>query len=189
MNINLRIWEENISFKINGYSNSFKNLVVDEVVFADSLYRKQNVGEANIYGFDARIDYNFWNDYVAYGSVAYTRGENLTENTNLPQISPFNGLIGLNFSILDLFNVDFSTTFYSDQNNVTTGETNTGGYTIYDISLNSNPINLGLLNLTFITGVENIFNKSFRNHLTTYRGLNRLEPGRNIFAKLVVEIK
>jgi len=187
--LGLRIWEENISFKINGYLNSFNNLVVDEIVYPDSLYRKQNIGEANIYGFDAQIDYNFWSDYVAYGSMAYTRGENLTENTNLPQISPFNGLVGLKFSVPHLFNVDLSTTFYSDQNNIIAGGTNTGGYTIYDISFYSNPINIGLLNLNIIAGVENIFDKSYRNHLTTYRGVNRQDPGRNIFAKFIIEIK
>jgi outer membrane receptor protein involved in Fe transport len=38
-----------------------------------------------------------------------------------------------------------------------------------------------------IGGVENIFDKAYREHLSSTRGLIKLEPGRNIFLKLVLD--
>jgi outer membrane receptor protein involved in Fe transport len=35
--------------------------------------------------------------------------------------------------------------------------------------------------------VENIFDKAYRNHLSTTRGSITIEPGRNIFLKLAVD--
>ena len=40
------------------------------------------------------------------------------------------------------------------------------------------------VDLQLFTGVENIFDRAYRNHLSTNRGLIALEPGRNIFAKI-----
>jgi outer membrane receptor protein involved in Fe transport len=49
------------------------------------------------------------------------------------------------------------------------------------------PIKLSSTNFRIFTGVENVFDKAYRNHLSTTRGTIKIEPGRNIFFKLAVE--
>ncbi len=180
-----RIWEDDLSFRVNGFLNQFSNLVIDDVLFPDSVFVKQNIGEARFYGFDARIDFNFYDDYLIYANAAYVRGEDLTKNENLPQISPFNGLLGFVIPVADFVKVDLSATFSSDQNNIGLGEAKTGGFVYYDATVMSNDINLSFVNLNIIGGVQNIFDRKYREHLSTYRGINNLEPGRNIFVKLI----
>ncbi len=180
-----RIWENDLSFRINGFFNKFSNLVVDDILIPDSIFVKENIGEARLYGFDARVDFNFYDDYLVYANAAYVRGEDLTKNENLPQISPFNGLLGVVIPITDLMKFDLSATFSSSQNNIGLGEDKTGGFTYYDVKVMSNDINFGFLNFNVIGGVQNIFDRKYREHLSTYRGINNLEPGRNIFVKLI----
>ena len=43
-------------------------------------------------------------------------------------------------------------------------------------------------NLQIFAGVENIFDKNYRDHLSTTRGSITIEPGRNFFIKLITEI-
>ncbi len=184
--LGLRIWREKVSFKINGFINSFSNLVVDQIKIPDSLYQKENVGKAKLFGFDANIQYNFYNNYVTYISAAYVEGKDLGTNGYLPQIPPLNGKIGFKIPIKNIMNIDFSASVYSAKNKVAKNERTTSGYTYYDLRISSVKIGLSKFNIKLFGGIENIFNKEYRNHLSTYRGIISAEAGRNIYLKVKV---
>ena len=97
---------------------------------------------------------------------------------------PFNGSFGLKVPIDNYFDVDLSATFYNKQNKVAPDESTTPGYIYFDVALNSYPIKILLLKLQIFAGVLNIFDTSYRSHLSTCRGINLTEPGRNIYAKV-----
>lgn len=179
----IRIGTPTFAFKGNVFYNSFSNLVIDKEVISDSLFIKSNVGEARLYGFDLSLEYNFYSDFVAYSSLAYVRGEDTGNNLDLPEIPPFNGRLGLRTKLTDLINADIATSFFAEQNRVAQGEEATPGYVTFDFYLNTEPINLSLADLELFAGIENITDKAYRNHLSTNRGLIRLEPGRNFFVK------
>lgn len=181
-----RIWKDKLNFRFNTFINSFSNLVQDVSVIPDSIYEKQNIGEARLYGFDLSFDYNFYKNYLTYLKLAYVRGEDILENSNLPEIPPFNGVLGLKIPIDNVMNIDLSSTFAFDQNNIANGESTTKGYIYFDVSLLSNDYVVNFMNLKVIAGVQNIFNKEYREHLSTYRGIKMYEPGRNLFVKLIV---
>ncbi|MEN8194797.1 MAG: hypothetical protein ABFS12_18395, partial [Bacteroidota bacterium] len=71
-----------------------------------------------------------------------------------------------------------------EQNKISPDEKVTPSYVYYDIALSSYPIDLSLMNIQIFAGIENIFDNSYRSHLSTYRGINLTEPGRNIYAKV-----
>jgi hemoglobin/transferrin/lactoferrin receptor protein len=98
-----------------------------------------------------------------------------------------NAIVGYKMGVFDLAQIDFSTTLYAKQNEVATGELKTPGYAIFNFYINSYPINLFNTKVKLIGGVENIFDKAYREHLSSTRGLIKLEPGRNIFLKLVFD--
>lgn len=181
-----RIWKDKLNFRFNTFLNTFSNLVQDVSVIPDSIYQKQNIGEARLYGFDLSFDYNFYSNYLTYFKLAYVRGEDILENSNLPEIPPFNGILGFKIPIGKIVNIDLSSTFAFDQNNIAEGESNTKGYVYFDVSLLSNDYVVNFMNLKVIAGIQNIFNKEYREHLSTYRGIKMYEPGRNLFVKLIV---
>jgi hemoglobin/transferrin/lactoferrin receptor protein len=183
----IRVWEDDLNIRFNTFLNSFNNLVIDDVLHVDSVYIKKNVGEARLYGFDGRIDYSVYNNYLIYSSIAFVRGEDLTQNSNLPQISPLNGTLGIVIPIANILIADLSASIASDQKYIGLGEKRTGGFTYFDLNLSSEPIQFGFVNLKVIAGVQNLFDREYREHLSTYRGLNMVEPGRNIFAKFIFE--
>ena len=180
----IRVWNPVISFRGNFFFNTFNDLVIDKEVITDSLFVKSNVGEARLYGFDLSLEYNFYNDFVFYTAVAYVRGEDTGNNQNLPEISPLNGTLGVRTKIANFVNADFAATVFTKQDKVAPGEEVTPGYATFDLFLNTVPIDLSLAKLQLSAGVQNLMDKSYRNHLATNRGMIRIEPGRNIFVKV-----
>lgn len=178
-----RIWDENISLKSNFFFNSFDNLVIDKPVIVDSLYQKDNVGKAQLYGFDLGVEYNLFNKAIVFASAAYVIGKDTENKTNLPQIPPFNGRVGVKTSMLNWVSVELASTIFAEQNKVAFGEKTTPGYVLFDLYFSSAPLDLSFMSVKLFTGVENIFDKAYRNHLSTNRGSILIEPGRNIFVR------
>ncbi|MBK7106755.1 MAG: TonB-dependent receptor [Ignavibacteriae bacterium] len=184
-----RVWNNNLNFKINTFLNSLSNLVIDEEIFVDSLFQKQNVGKARLYGFDMSFDYNIYSNNSFYGIASYVIGKDLTKDEYLPQIPPMNFIIGSKIEIINEINCDVSANIFTDQDKISNDENRTGGYTTFDFSIHTKQISFLKSLIKLSAGIENIFNKAYRNHLSTFRGINLLEPGRNIFAKINIEIK
>jgi hemoglobin/transferrin/lactoferrin receptor protein len=183
-----RIWGDDISLKSNLFYNLFNNLVIDKPIVADSLYQKDNVGKARLYGFDLGIEYNLLDKVILFASASFVRGEDTDNKTNLPQIPPFHGRIGFKTAILHYVSFEFASTFFAEQNKVAYGETETPGYVLFDLYLSSMPFDFGFMDFKLFTGVENILDKDYRNHLSTNRGSIRSEPGRNFFIRTSIAL-
>ena len=72
------------------------------------------------------------------------------------------------------------------QNEIADNETATPGYAILNIDFQSMPIKVQNSYVQLFTGVNNILDKAYRNHLFNNRpGMDKLyEAGRNVFVKL-----
>jgi len=82
--------------------------------------------------------------------------------------------------------IEFAVQMAAKQDQVAAGERTTGGYAIYNAGFSSVPLPVGRMNAELAFGVQNIFNRSYRNHLATNRGIVKDEPGRNIYVRLLV---
>jgi outer membrane receptor protein involved in Fe transport len=185
LDLGIRIWKPTFSFKGNVFLNNFIDLVIDQHD-TGIVYRKANVGKARLYGYDFGFEYNFWSTLVTYGSVSYVRGEDILNHTDLSQITPLNGRLGLRFPIYSYLNADISSTLFAKQDKIAVGDTSTPGYIVFDFHLNTNMINWNFFHFRLFGGVENILNKSYREFLSTNRGFIKSEPGMNFFLKLQV---
>ncbi|MCF8262811.1 MAG: TonB-dependent receptor [Melioribacteraceae bacterium] len=176
------------NFSITGslFYNSLTNLVVDQFQTSE-VYAKENVGKAALYGYDFTANYSFSKDLAFYLNGAYVRGEDLENHSNLPQMPPLNFKVGVDGNLFKCCSFNFSSTIYTTQKNAAFGEQKTAGFSIYDLALSSSKIPIGLADLSFHFGIQNIFDKSYRHHLSTLRGINNLEPGRNIYIKVGLE--
>ena len=185
LDLGLRIWKPKYVFKGNVFLNSFTDLVIDRHD-TGIVYRKANVGKARLYGYDFGFEYNFWNTLVTYCSVSYVRGEDLLNNANLPQITPLNGRLGIRFPVYRFINADLSSTLFDKQNNLAAGDTSIPGYAVLEFHFNTNELNWNSFHFRLFGGIENILNKSYKEFLSTNRGIIKSEPGRNFFLKLLV---
>jgi len=71
----------------------------------------------------------------------------------------------------------------SKQSELATSETATDGHVIFNFNVHSGDIQLNKSQLHLFAGVDNILNAAYVDHLTTTRGILKLEPGRNIYVK------
>lgn len=167
----------------------FYNYLNDLVTEIPGIYEgrnafiKTNIGKASLYGFELESDYSFSPSLNLYGSVSFVRGRNLKDNYDLPQIPPLNGVSGLKLDLWNILEAEFSAAFFLRQDKIAPGELQTPGYINFNMNFSSSPVRIGAVNLRVTGGVENIFNKEYRNHLSTNRGFITSEPGRNLFIK------
>lgn len=185
----IRHYSVNLKILSSFFYSYFNDLVVEVPGTHDgrNALIKTNIGEARIYGFDFSADYNFWQDYILYATASYVKGDDITADGNLPEIPPLNGRVGFKFGFLDYLQTDISSTLFAEQNDVAEGELSTPGYAVFNLLLNTVPIKFSSISFRVYSGAENIFDKAYRNHLSTTRGSITIEPGRNIFLKLAVD--
>lgn len=183
IDVGFRIWSDAISLKTSVFLNTFTNLVVDKPLIIDSLYQKANVGKARLYGFDMGMEYKIIDKVTGFASASFVRGEDTETKGNLPQIPPLNGRIGIKSSLINFISLEFASTLFAEQNKIAAGEKATPGYVLFDFYISSQPIDFNVMKLKLSAGVENIFDKQYRNHLSTNRGQILSEPGRNFFIR------
>jgi len=186
----LRIWRNDLTFSGNLFLNLLSNLVSEEPgTFEDRpAFIKSNIGKARLYGFDFGFQFSFYKNYSLSGSLSFVIGEDIENNTYLPQIPPLNGRIIFSFIPINYFQIGLAATFFADQNKTAIGELKTPGYITYDLQLVFLPFNLGFTTLQIASGIDNITNSSYRNHLASNRGVITSEPGRNFFIKIKTDL-
>ncbi|MGK9476365.1 TonB-dependent receptor [Melioribacter sp. OK-6-Me] len=189
IDLGIRYYTDKFKMVSSVFYNHFDNLVSElpGTFETRNAFIKTNIGEARIYGLDVRADYNFYINYVLYVTASYVKGDDITSGGHLPEIPPLNGNLGIKFNLLNKLTTDVSASIFAEQNKVAAGELTTPGYAVFNLSLNSGDIKFSVLNFRIFAGVENIFNKEYRNHLSTTRGLIVVEPGRNFFIKLIAD--
>jgi len=187
MDLGVRLWKSPLTVTANVFYNKLTNLVVDGFV-EEGLYRKTNVGEARLVGFDVDWQYRFGASATFYGNAAYVRGEDTENDEALPEIPPFEGRVGLRFSLGHFALLDLNVQSAASQSRIAAGEVETDGYTAYNASVQSGTLALAGVKGRLVVGVDNITDVAYRRHLSTYRGLIRLEPGRNVRASWLMEL-
>ncbi len=191
MDVGIRYW--NSLFSLNGsfFYNQMNDLVIESPATFEgrNALKKANVGSANLYGFDARSNIQLCSDLNIFASAAYVRGEDTFTNAPLPLIAPLNGRIGLRSSSLSrFFSFEFSATIFSKQNRIADWEIAASGYSYFDLYLSSAPVKIESFSTRVFIGLQNLTNKSYRNHLSTNRGLITSEPGRNLNVTWILEM-
>ncbi|HVO73842.1 MAG TPA: TonB-dependent receptor [Ignavibacteriaceae bacterium] len=184
--LGIRYYSYELKIISSFFYNYFNDLVaeVPGTFEGRAAFVKTNIGKSRLYGFDISSEYNFITDFLLFTAISYVKGDDITAGGNLPEISPLNGKIGVQIGLLKNMQAEINSIIFAAQNETARGEIKTPGYAVFNGSLNSNLLSLSGMNLSISAGIENILNKSYRDHLSTARGSITTEPGRNIFFKL-----
>ena len=124
--------------------------------------------DATIAGAEAGLGYQFNDAIQADISAMYAWGENTTDNTALPQISPLEARVNLRY-IQDTYNLGLLWRVVDDQERISLGEGNIVGYDLKPshgfstLSLNGTYHLTQGVNLSL--GIDNLLNKNYAEHL------------------------
>ena len=192
-----RIWHDRFQFSVNTFINLMSDMIVEIpgeaefplAAFPDSSVKmnaliNSNVDKAMLYGIDLSTNYNFYNGFVFFGSASIIRGIDTRNDEDLPFIPPVSARTGLRYKLPKWFGAELAINMVADQDKIAEGETETRGYSRYDLSLYSIPVSFGFMNLSVYAGIENITDRAYVNHLATNRGFIKYEPGRNVFVRV-----
>lgn len=121
--------------------------------------------DAEIYGVDANWRYQLSNTWIADGVFSYVRGKRRDTTDNLYRIAPLNARIALHYQT-DTVQVTVESVLYSKQDDVSAfnNEQESAGYGIINLSANWRATS----SLQIRSGVRNLFDKAYTNHLGGY---------------------
>jgi len=124
-NIGFRVQNRRYRAEWSAFHTSLTNLITRiktaEIIQGYPVYRKENVDQAYLYGFE-------WTQTLALGerfsvgnSISYVLGQNQTQNEPMRRIPPFNGNLSLNYQ-LDKGNITLLWLFADRQDRLSAGD-------------------------------------------------------------------
>ncbi len=165
---------QTLNFNINAFYNNFDSFIIPrnsgEINYQTFLPIYKTYGVAAIlYGLDGSFNWNFFDRYYLRSTFSFTKGIFRDNSQPLPQIPPLKGTTGVEFKADDI-QIGLSCDWAFSQKNVDTFEQPTTGYYVFNFFVQylfniNESINSISLNL------DNILNKSFRNHLSRIKSI------------------
>ena len=124
--------------------------------------------DATIAGAEAGVGYQFSDAIQADVSAMYAWGENTTNNTPLPQISPLEGRINLRY-VQDNYNLGLLWRVVDEQSRISEREGNIVGYDVKKSTgfgtLSLNGTYKLAQDVDLSVGIDNVLNKTYAEHL------------------------
>jgi iron complex outermembrane receptor protein len=189
----IRYKTTNTTAELNIYHNLFVNYIYPRNTGRPSsrfpslnVYQFTGV-KALFQGFETSSQIQIFDHWALNGALSYTYAKRkITDEEQsaeqldwqpLPMIPPFKGTVGLTYASGG-FQIGSKMRFAAEQTRTGDFETPTEGYTILDLFGQYRFQSGGMLH-TLSINAENIFNTSYRSHLSRIKNLVP-EPGRNI---------
>ncbi len=175
-------------------ADAFVNTLTDMVAELPGTYEgrkayiRANIGEARLYGYEMSVEYRLMPGLSAGATVAAVRGEDRVNHTDLPQIPPRNGTVSLTATLPERGSITLIGAWASRQGRPGGDESSTPGYCVLDADVTAAPLAVAGAVVTLHAGVRNIFDRDYRLHLSTLRGVVRSEPGRNVVVSATVTL-
>ncbi|MBT3379660.1 MAG: TonB-dependent receptor [Lentisphaerae bacterium] len=160
------------------FANVIDDLIVDPSPGV-GVRGMENVEEAEITGLELDAEWLMSPDLRAYGNVAYAEGVNKTRDEALSFVPPLNGLLGLRYGGNSGPWAQIETEWAANQSDVASAETRTDGWAAVNANVGYG-FEAGHAHHDIVLSADNLFDTDYRNHLSTSRGFELREPGRNV---------
>lgn len=148
----------------------------DEIYEGEDVYKKVNVDEAIIQGFEVEASVQIISKMKLNANLSYTYGENIESSEPLRRIPPLFGTIGWSYNPSKHFSVHSNFLFAGAQTRLSPGDISDhriadGGTDAWQV------VNVGVgykyKRLQFNQGINNIFNEAYRMHGSGVDGMGR----------------
>ena len=169
------------------YANFLKDMITEELVSGTTnVYQMENVNKARLLGGELEAEYHMDN-WRGFFTLAYTRGTDETNDTDLAFVPPLNGMAGIahNDKGPGLWG-EVNLKWAAKQDKIAAGETQTPGWATVNARAGYR-FTIVQTRHEFMIGLDNIFDVDYANHLSTSRGIELSEPGFNALAAWKME--
>jgi len=124
---------------------------------------------ATMSGAGAELSVRLAGAFSAHTSIAYTHGQNLTDNLPLPQIAPLKRILGIEYSN-NAFAAGITAVLAAKQNRVDRFEQPTAGYAVFNASGQYAFVGAALVH-NLALSLDNMLNTEYRNHLSRVKSI------------------
>ncbi len=181
---------DHLKFNINPFINLFNNYIyvepIDNIIDGYNVYIYSQAEKAKTYGGEFFLHYHphFAHKFHIEQNLSLVMGED-ENNNSLPLIpqTRLNTNLRYDFEIRDNW-IQFKSfsiqwTQFLDQNNISTFESASEKYQIFNLETNFSMRKQR--NLNFKIGISNIFNEEYINHLSNLKNIGIPNQGRNLY--------
>ena len=185
-----KLQTKNWAATLSGYYMHLNNLITrvkadGQMMNGYPVYKKENVEEGYIKGFETEIEYQFLTGWHLEGNIAYTYGQSLTKHEPLRRIPPINGRLMSTYHNNRWFG-SAELLFASKQSRLAQGDKDdnripkggTPGWNVVNLFAGYE-----LAQWKFNFGLQNLFNKDYRTHGSGING-----AGRSIWLAVAVQL-
>jgi hemoglobin/transferrin/lactoferrin receptor protein len=194
-NLNYTLLGNKFRLKADIFANYLNDLITEKLgtytyvnangaTVSEQAYVNVNVSKALFLGAELEGKWQITNQFSVLANASYTHARDVDADAYLPQIPPMSGFASLDYQLKEQFGASLSAMWAARQNETASGETATAGHIVYNLDIHSGSIDLNNTWLKLFAGVDNILNTSYLDHLSSTRGILKLEPGRNIYLKM-----
>ncbi|MDY0190319.1 MAG: TonB-dependent receptor [Desulfuromonas sp.] len=187
-----------LSARAKGYVSLFYNRINDYIDLVEQensflanipTYGYVNVDNAEIYGVDAEGNFSLTQSFAVETAISWVEGKDRDNHAHLSAIAPLNGRIGLCYSALLSKNIRYTlraqANLYDRQRNVSASESETPGYTTFDLHAGLNFGSWAMLDAVKVNiSLKNILDRGYRSHLRSSQQTWIYELGRNLVVGL-----
>ncbi len=142
----------------------------------------KNINQALFYGAEMEMKWLISPELSFEQFVSYVYGGNAVTGEKLPLVPPLSGVMSLHYRVSNIGELTTSLNWMYETEKYAQGAT-LHRHGILNLIANTESISLMGIALKFTFGVKNLLDTSYKQYLSTLRGMNRLEPGRNFFVK------
>lgn len=140
------------------------------------VYRYRQ-SEAELFGFELKAQYEITRQISITAIMDYTRGNQVSGSTPLPQMPPLRFSVEPRYADDDYwFGLNWK--LVADQSNVALFESPTKGYGLVDLYIGTKILSGKSYHIVNLRA-ENLFNQEYRDHLSSIKDFS-LMPGRNV---------
>jgi len=193
-NLNYTVTNNKFRLKTDVYVNYLEDLIVEKsgiytytnasgTSVSEQAFINTNVSKAFFIGAEIEANWKITKQFSFLANASYTRARDLDADAFLSQIPPMHGFVSLNYQSKKQIGASFSTLWAARQAEIAATETATDGHIIFNLNVHSGDMQLNRSKIQLFAGVDNILNTAYLDHLSTTRGILKLEPGRNIYVK------
>lgn len=192
-NLNYVYKGRSLMFKTDIFANYLFDLITEQLRTYTPVggapvqaWVNTNIDRAYYLGGEAELSWLItpYLEFATHASYVYAVDASTKEHLAL--IPPLHGLAALHYHFHEKLGAYAEMDWeYELENEHGTGQ-EAHRHAIFNAGFHTTPWRLGFVDMQFFGGVHNIMNKSYEEHLSSLRGINRLEPGRNFFVKAKV---
>jgi len=175
------------SYLTDYISSSIRSDLTPRLPNSPGVRQFTNLDKAFVTGFEFNWNQNIFENINHRLNVAYTYGEDLSENTPLPEIPPLDARYAISSAFFsNNFHPEIVVRHVMKQDRISTeyGEKESEAFTLFDLNLMYKVSQV----VNFTAGIQNVLDEAYYEHLNrSVRDATAkpiYAPGRNIFATL-----